>query len=66
MLVRLAIFDPAGREVRRIADGAYAAGHHDLRWDGRDAAGRAVPNGLYFFRLQSDAGALTRGLAVLH
>lgn len=49
-----AIYDPAGRLVRSLDDRLVTAGPHELRWDGRDAAGRAVRAGLYFARV--DAG----------
>lgn len=45
--VELEIFDLAGRRVRRLAHGHYAAGRHALAWDGRDDAGLEVPSGLY-------------------
>jgi predicted glutamine amidotransferase len=51
--VELSILDLEGRVVRRLARGAAAAGRHRIVWDGRDADGRAVPSGLYFYRLTS-------------
>jgi len=47
----LVIVDASGSLVRRVAAGAYARGTHRLRWDGRDANGRAVASGTYFCRL---------------
>jgi hypothetical protein len=35
--VRLAVFDIAGREVRRLADEHLSAGSHERSWDGRSA-----------------------------
>ncbi len=49
--VRLAIYDVAGRLVRVLVEGEIAAGSHEAAWDGRDAAGRAVPSGSYLARL---------------
>jgi aminopeptidase N len=46
--VELRIFDPAGREVRRLAVPVGAA---SLRWDGRDTGGREVAPGTYFLNL---------------
>lgn len=56
--VRLAIHDLSGREVRRLADGAFAAGAHEAVWDGTDGAGRRLPAGLYFVRLETAGRAL--------
>ena len=49
------LIDLAGRHVRTLERGALAAGRQVIAWDGRDAAGRNVPNGVYF--LSSRAGA---------
>lgn len=47
--VTVEVFDAAGRRVRALlANEPLAAGVHTLRWDGRDAGGRAVAPGLYF------------------
>ncbi|MBU0740889.1 S8 family serine peptidase [bacterium] len=51
----LAIFDLRGREVRRLLDGrALPAGRHQVAWDGRDAAGRALASGLYLYRFTAE------------
>jgi hypothetical protein len=50
----LSIYDPAGRLVRRLSDGAQTAGAHSVLWDGRDAAGRPAPAGMYFYELKAD------------
>jgi hypothetical protein len=47
------IFDAAGRSVRTLHDAVGAAGAGALAWDGRDAAGAAVPAGTYLYRLES-------------
>jgi hypothetical protein len=46
----LAVHDPTGRLVRTLAAGSWAAGSYAIAWDGRDATGRAVPEGVYFLR----------------
>lgn len=48
--VRVAVFDAAGRLVRRLATGRLPAGTHRLHWDGRDAAGHPAGSGVYFLR----------------
>jgi len=50
--IEFAIFDARGRRIRQLANGTLPAGEHLLRWDGRDAAGRSVPSGTYFYRLR--------------
>jgi hypothetical protein len=64
--VELAVFDMRGRRVRVIADGGFAAGAHQARWDGADAAGRACATGTYFARLRVDGeNVTTRGLVLV-
>jgi hypothetical protein len=49
--VQLEIFDCAGRRVATPMAARLAGGEQRLAWDGRDAAGRALPAGLYLYRL---------------
>jgi len=49
---RLSVFDAAGREVARLADGPHAAGAHEVAW-----ASAGAPPGVYFARLATPAGA---------
>ncbi len=51
--VRLSIYDLGGRLIKELANGVYPAGGHEARWDGRDAAGRAVASGSYVARLEA-------------
>ncbi len=51
--VRLEVFDLRGRPLRVLADAELPAGRHERIWDGRDAAGRVLPSGVYFARMES-------------
>ncbi|MHA1152075.1 MAG: flagellar hook assembly protein FlgD [Alphaproteobacteria bacterium] len=44
----ITIVDLNGNAVRTI-DGEIAVGRHELTWDGRDASGNQVPDGVYGF-----------------
>lgn len=57
----LELFDVGGRRVRTFT---LESGRFDVRWDLRDAAGRAVAPGLYVARLASAAGVRTQRLLV--
>lgn len=48
--VSLVAYDGAGRTVRRVAEGAWAAGHAEVRWDGRADDGARVSAGVYYLR----------------
>ena len=51
--VTLAVYDIAGHKVRTLEEGHRTAGDHEMRWDGRNEAGRAVANGTYFLRMEA-------------
>jgi len=57
--VWMAVYDPSGRLVRKIADGEVTAGVHNLVWDGRDDAGRRVASGVYLVRAWTNQGSTT-------
>lgn len=59
----LEIYDAGGRRVRVLEAGTLAGGAHAVRWDGRDAAGRAQPGGVYFARLRAGGRDETRRFA---
>jgi hypothetical protein len=49
--VRLVIYNTTGQRVRLLLDGGVQPGIHQILWDGRDASGRTVGSGTYFYRL---------------
>jgi len=61
----LAVYDATGRRVRDLAAAARGEGPHTLIWDGRDAAGRRVPSGLYWVRLRAGDAAPRARVLVL-
>lgn len=60
---RLEVIDLAGRRVRVVGAGAYAAGTHTMTWDLADD-GEAVKPAVYFARLVTPAGYAVRRLVV--
>jgi photosystem II stability/assembly factor-like uncharacterized protein len=60
---RLTLHDVAGRAVAELWSGTAAAGSHEVTWSGRDVAGRPVPAGVYFARLE--AGGEVRTAKIL-
>ena len=63
--MQLMVYDMAGRAIRTLVKGEIAAGYYQAVWDGTDDAGRQVANGIYIFRLQSDAGRVTTKAVML-
>ena len=64
-MVRVEVFDLAGRRVRSLADGAFAAGATSLDWDLADGSGRRVAAGVYLMRAVAAGTTVTRRLVVL-
>ncbi len=58
--VLLGVYDLAGRRLRAWGDVAADTGERTVVWDCRDDAGRAVPAGHYFVRLEADGLVVTR------
>jgi YVTN family beta-propeller protein len=56
---KLEVFDAAGRRVATLVDGALPAGPGAAQWNGRDASGRSVGPGVYFYRLSAEGEKLT-------
>lgn len=52
-LVQVSIFNALGQRITRLVNQSQAAGWHQIVWDGKDASGKAVANGLYFYELKS-------------
>ena len=57
--VSLNIYDMNGKLIKTLINGNIPAGYHEILWDGKDNAGKAVNSGMYISRLlageQSDS-----------
>ncbi|PIU45097.1 MAG: hypothetical protein COS95_05520, partial [Ignavibacteriales bacterium CG07_land_8_20_14_0_80_59_12] len=62
--VSLRVFDLLGRHVALLADGPLAPGRHSVVWNGRDAGGRELPTGVYFYRLTGGGKTLSRRMMI--
>ncbi|MCB1182089.1 S8 family serine peptidase [bacterium] len=63
--VVLKVYDVRGSLVRTLADGRFVAGRHVRVWQGQDDAGRSMPSGVYFYRLQAGDEVFTRRMTLL-
>jgi hypothetical protein len=61
--VTLAVFDLHGRVVTTLANGVYAPGRYQVKWDGRTDHG-AVPAGLYFLHMTTLGNTFTSRVVV--
>ena len=63
--VRLVVYNLLGQEVRRLVDGRVEAGFYQMVWDGRDALGRSVSSGVYFYRMVAGEFSQVRKMVFL-
>jgi hypothetical protein len=61
----LEVYSIDGRLVTTLFDGMKAEGRHTVQWDGRDADGRELPSGVYFYRLKTPGEETTRKMLLL-
>lgn len=64
--VNLNIYDLRGAKVRTLLDGAaLTEDRHEATWDGRDDAGRGVPEGVYFLRIEAGTFSATQKMLLV-
>jgi hypothetical protein len=63
---RLTIVDASGRLVRTLIDAHERAGAHHVHWDGQNAHGRPVSQGVYFARLEANGLATAQKVIITH
>jgi len=56
--VSLIVYNVTGQLVRILVQGKQEAGYYNVKWDGWDELGRAMKNGIYFYKMQinTDSG----------
>ena len=64
-MVRLELFSVTGQRVAVLRQGPQQAGYHRLAWEAQDDAGRPLASGIYFYRLKTTNGILTRKFTLL-
>ena len=51
--VTLEVYNLNGQRIRELINGNYNAGYHSVQWDSKDANGRMVASGMYFYVLKT-------------
>jgi hypothetical protein len=59
------IFNTLGEEIRTLVEAPYEAGHHRVRWDGKDKNGNPVASRIYLYQLQAGDFSQVRKMALL-
>jgi len=58
--VSLRVYNTAGQLTKVLAGGRYKPGAYTSVWNGTDAKGRRMANGVYFFALDNGVGRISR------
>ncbi|MGB3340668.1 MAG: T9SS type A sorting domain-containing protein [bacterium] len=61
----ITVYNLIGEPVKVIANGRFPKGMHKVIWRAEDERGNLVPNGIYFYRLESKKGVAIKQLTVL-
>jgi len=64
-MARLEVFDLAGRRVTTLQNSFHSEGNYSANWDGKDERGIPISPGVYFYRLESADGLLSRKLLIM-
>ncbi|MFQ6608779.1 MAG: Ig-like domain-containing protein, partial [Fidelibacterota bacterium] len=63
--VRLSVVNILGQQIATLFSGQQEAGFHEITWAGRDAYGRNVATGIYFFVLETKERTLHRKMLLI-
>lgn len=63
--VELDIYNILGQKVRTVVDENMTAGEHHVIWDGMNDSGDPVSSGIYFYKLQTNFGTISRKMTIL-
>jgi hypothetical protein len=51
--VNLEVFNIKGQKVKELVDEILPAGQHSVTWNGKDANGKPVSSGIYFYKMKT-------------
>jgi len=63
--VKLEIYNLKGQLVNTLVNGDLAQGTHRLVWNGKDSKQRSVSSGVYYYRLTTSSGILTKKMLLM-
>lgn len=63
--VSMTLHDVQGRLIRTLKSGDAVAGTHEVTWDGRDASGRSVAGGVYYYMFRAGHVTTTSKVTVV-
>ena len=63
--VRLDVFNIKGQKVRSLLDKSKSSGRHSIVFEARDANGKALSSGIYFYRFSAGKYKTTRKMLLM-
>lgn len=63
--VEITIYNLQGQRVSALLSGRKSAGHHEIRWNGRNDMGRPVSGGIYLVRMTAGSAAMNRKILLI-
>ncbi len=64
-IVELSVYNLLGQRVRVLTDEVFSAGRHSVSWNGLDQNGLESSSGVYFYRLETNTGTVSRKMLLL-
>jgi hypothetical protein len=61
----ISVYDLSGRQIKIIAEQEFMAGEHTVIWQGRNSNGNPAASGVYFVRIWTEAGSVTRQVMLI-
>lgn len=63
--IELSIYNIAGQKIKKLTRGELLPGNYEFIWDGSDDHGQRMPSGIYFARLETPGGSLTKRMIMV-
>jgi hypothetical protein len=63
--VKISVYNLLGQKVIELVNQEIEAGLHKVEWNGKDAAGKNVSSGIYFYKMQADDFESTMKMTLL-
>ena len=63
--INLSIYDMAGKLIRCLVDSEQDIGRYNVEWDGRTQENNHAVSGIYFYRLKTGHGQITKKLTYI-
>ena len=63
--VKIAIYNIRGQKVRTLCEKHFSSGNHSVRWNGKSDNGSNSATGVYFVRMITNEGSITKKIIML-